>query len=111
MQCSHKGQARSPSGDTRLTVSGNGAVTFGMEAGISFAPGSPAQWSPCPFHESKSRLAFAMRGDDGGHRRSVHHCSRSAAYRCSWTTRSGLATNPGDPQGKLECRRRQDKDC
>ncbi len=54
IQCSHKGQARLPSGDNRLAVQGNGAVTAGMEAGISFAPGSPTVIVPCPFPDPKS---------------------------------------------------------
>jgi hypothetical protein len=54
MQCSHKGQLKMSGGDTRLSVSGNGAITFGMEAGLSFAPGSPGVLSPCPFTDPKS---------------------------------------------------------
>ncbi|HVQ93852.1 MAG TPA: hypothetical protein VMU51_22630 [Mycobacteriales bacterium] len=41
IKCSHGGQLKLSTGDTRLTVDGNGAVTFGMEAGLSF--GSPTK--------------------------------------------------------------------
>jgi hypothetical protein len=54
IQCSHKGQLKMSEGDSRLTVSGNGAITFGMESGLSFAPGSPGIVSPCPFTDPKS---------------------------------------------------------
>jgi hypothetical protein len=47
IQCNHKGQVKLSSGDSRLTVSGNGAITFGMETGLAFAPGSPGLVSPC----------------------------------------------------------------
>jgi hypothetical protein len=47
IQCSHKGQVKLSGGDSRLTVSGNGAITFGMESGLAFAPGSPGLVSPC----------------------------------------------------------------
>jgi hypothetical protein len=49
IQCTHGGVARLSSGDARLSVSENGAITSGMEAGISFAPGSPAVITPCSF--------------------------------------------------------------
>jgi hypothetical protein len=39
IQCGHGGQLRLTTGDERLTVAGNGAVTSGMEAGLVF--GSP----------------------------------------------------------------------
>ncbi|WP_428338692.1 hypothetical protein [Mycobacterium sp.] len=41
--CSHGGQLTLGSGDARLSVDGNGAITFGMEAGLSFAAAHP----PC----------------------------------------------------------------
>lgn len=44
--CSHSGQTKLGSGDSKLTVSGNAAITFGMEQGISFGPG-PDNISPC----------------------------------------------------------------
>jgi hypothetical protein len=47
IQCSHKGQVKLSGGDARLSVSGNGAITFGMEVGLSFAPGSPGLIAPC----------------------------------------------------------------
>ena len=40
LKCSHGGQLKLAGGDTRLTVDGKGAVTVGMEAGLTF--GSPS---------------------------------------------------------------------
>ena len=54
IQCSHKGQVKLSGGDSRLTVSGNGAITFGMESGLAFSPGSPGLVSPCTFLDPKS---------------------------------------------------------
>ncbi len=96
VQCSHKGQARLLSGDSRLAVSGNGAVTAGMEAGISFAPGSPAVIVPCPFPDPKSG--------------SPSPCTATSAATAGaatllavggtpvlLATAAGLAINSGDP--------------
>jgi hypothetical protein len=54
LQCSHAGQVRLSGGDSRLSVSGKGAITFGSESGLSFAPGAPGVTSPCPFTDPKS---------------------------------------------------------
>jgi hypothetical protein len=54
LQCKHNGQLRLSGGDSRLSVSGSGAITFGMEAGLSFAIGSPGVTTPCPFPDPKS---------------------------------------------------------
>jgi len=62
IQCTHAGIAAIPSGDERLTIGGNGAVTAGMEAGISFAPGSPGVLTPCPFTDPKSDSPAPCRG-------------------------------------------------
>jgi hypothetical protein len=43
LKCSHGGQIQVSAGDPRLNVNGNGAVTSGMESGLSFAAGTP----PC----------------------------------------------------------------
>jgi len=48
IKCTHGGTAKLSSGSSKMTVSGNGVVTSGMETGISFAPGSPAMVVPCP---------------------------------------------------------------
>lgn len=48
IQCSHGGQIQFSSGASQLQVSGSGAITFGMEAGLSFAPGAPGVTAPCP---------------------------------------------------------------
>jgi hypothetical protein len=56
IQCSHGGQFRLSSGDSRLTVDGNGAVLSGTEAGLAFGssvaplPGL----SPCPVMTSST---------------------------------------------------------
>lgn len=48
IQCSHGGSIKFSSGSSKLEVNGAGAITFGMEAGLSFAVGSPGVVSPCP---------------------------------------------------------------
>lgn len=48
IQCSHGGQIRFSSGASQLQVSGSGAITSGMEAGLSFAPGAVGVTTPCP---------------------------------------------------------------
>jgi hypothetical protein len=50
IKCSHGGQLTLRTGDTRLTVDGSGAVTLGMEAGLTFgSPTAPAagMLAPC----------------------------------------------------------------
>jgi hypothetical protein len=50
IQCPHGGQLKLLTGDPRLTVTGNGAVTSGMEAGLTFASPqvpAPGMVSPC----------------------------------------------------------------
>lgn len=47
IQCSHKGTLQLSSGDSRLEIAGAAALTFGMETGLSFAPG-PGVLVPCP---------------------------------------------------------------
>jgi hypothetical protein len=49
IQCKHMGTVKLSSGDSRLEISGSAALTAGMEAGISFAPGSPGLIEHCPF--------------------------------------------------------------
>ena len=48
IQCSHSSQIQFSGGASQLQVSGSGAITFGMEAGLSFAPGAPGVTAPCP---------------------------------------------------------------
>jgi hypothetical protein len=48
LACSHQGQTRLRSGDSRLTVDGQAAVVSGQEVGVSFATGSPGVVVPCP---------------------------------------------------------------
>jgi hypothetical protein len=88
LKCSHQAQARLPSGDARLAVSGNGAVTLGMEVGIAFPT--------CPFKDPKSG--------------SPSPCSATMAATAGSSgilavgnrpvlldTAGGIATNPSDP--------------
>ena len=56
VKCTHSGQLKLSKGDTRLTVDGNGAVTQGMEAGLTF--GSP--------HRAGAGHARALHGADAG---------------------------------------------
>jgi hypothetical protein len=48
VKCSHGGQLKLSTGDSRLDVRGAAAVTSGMEAGLAFAPGAPGVLVPCP---------------------------------------------------------------
>ncbi len=48
IQCSHSGQIQFSSGSSQLEVSGSQAITFGMEAGLSFMTGAPGVIAPCP---------------------------------------------------------------
>ncbi len=95
LQCSHKGTLQMSGGDSRLSVSGNGAITFGMEAGLSFAPGAPGVISPCPW-TNPSGVASP--------------CAATIAALAGQATQlavggapvlldnaNGLATNPHDP--------------
>jgi hypothetical protein len=47
IQCSHKGMLKLLNGDSRLEIADAAALTFGMEAGLSFAPGGPGVLVPC----------------------------------------------------------------
>ena len=47
IQCTHGGMRKISSGDSRLEIGGKGVVTFGTEAGLSFAPGDPDVTAPC----------------------------------------------------------------
>ncbi len=47
IECSHSGQIQFSSGSSQLEVSGSQAITFGMEAGLVFAVGSPGVVAPC----------------------------------------------------------------
>jgi hypothetical protein len=97
IQCSHKGQARLPTGDSRLSVFGNGAVTAGMEVGISFAPGSPTAVVPCPFPDPKTGSpspCTATTAATGGSSTILAVGNQPVLLE----TGSGLATNLGDPK-------------
>jgi hypothetical protein len=48
IKCSHSGQIQFSGGASQLQVNGSGAITFGMEANLSFASGAPGVTSPCP---------------------------------------------------------------
>ncbi len=48
IECSHGGQIKLSGGSSQLEVSAAQAITFGLEAGLSFAPGAPGVVSPCP---------------------------------------------------------------
>jgi len=61
IQCTHGGQLKLMSGDTRLAVTENGAVTSGMEAGLTFgSPNAPVPGmiSPCTAQTPPPASAF-----------------------------------------------------
>jgi hypothetical protein len=62
IQCTHGGVSSLMGGDARLTVSEKGAITSGMEVGISFAPGTPAVIIPCNFKTPCSATVAAIAG-------------------------------------------------
>jgi hypothetical protein len=47
LKCSHSGMFSFSSGSSKLVVSGKGAILFGAEVGVSFAPGAPGVTAPC----------------------------------------------------------------
>jgi hypothetical protein len=61
IKCSHGGQLKLAKGDARLTVDGNGAVTLGMEAGLTFgSPSAPVagMLAPCSAQTPSTPPAF-----------------------------------------------------
>lgn len=61
IKCLHSGQLKLMTGDARLTVAGNGAVTSGMEAGLTFGSPQvpvPGMVSPCTAHTTSTPPAF-----------------------------------------------------
>jgi hypothetical protein len=77
IQCPHSGQMQLGSGDGRLTVGGNGVVTSGMEAGLTFGspitpvpgmvspcqaqtPNKPPAYAPCVTSPARSGLATKL---------------------------------------------------
>jgi hypothetical protein len=99
IQCTHKGQVRLSGGDTRLSVSGKGAITSGMETGHSFAPGSPGVIAPCPFPDPKSGSpspCVATLPATAGTARLL----AVGGIPVLLDSAAGNATNPGDPSAK-----------
>jgi hypothetical protein len=96
IQCSHKGSLQLSKGDSRLEIAGAAALTFGMETGLSFAPG-PGVLVPCPLP--------APSGPPGS-----SPCTATLSATTGVSTQltvgglgvlldnaSGQATNPNDP--------------
>jgi hypothetical protein len=62
IQCTHGGQLKLMTGDARLSVTQNGALTSGMEAGLTFgSPQAPVAGmiSPCSAQTPTAPPAFA----------------------------------------------------
>jgi hypothetical protein len=95
LSCSHQGRLRLAGGDTRLTVDGNGVVTSGAEAGLSFALGAPGVVTPCPVQTPAGNPApcaatlTATRG--------VSAKLLVGGLGALLDTAGGNATNPQDP--------------
>jgi hypothetical protein len=95
IQCIHGGQIQFSGGASQLQVSGSGAITFGMEAGLSFAPNAPGVKVPCtglpaspaPCTSSPATAGVATLLTVGG-----------AGVLLS--SAQGLCLNPGDPNAK-----------
>jgi hypothetical protein len=91
IECSHKGRASLQMGDGRLSVSGNGVVTAGMEIGISFAKGSP----PCRFFDPNTKKlspCTATMAATGGSSSNLVVGNQPVLLE----TANGPATNSGD---------------
>jgi hypothetical protein len=96
MQCSHKGTLHLTGGDSRLSVSGAGAITFGMEAKLSFAPGSsPNLIAPCPGPPGSMppNICTATLPATAG----VSELVTIAGVGVLLDNATGNATNPSDP--------------
>ena len=96
VQCSHMGAIKLQAGDTRLSVNGAGAITFGQEAGLSFAPGAPGLLAPCPETNpstgNPSPCAQTLPATNG-----VSTLLAIAGAGVLLETAQGLAINPSDP--------------
>ena len=54
LKCTHAGVLSLSGGNAKLSVDGKGAITAGMEVGLSFAMGKPGVIVPCPVKDPKS---------------------------------------------------------
>ncbi len=104
MQCSHGGQSKIPSGNSKLQISSAAAVTFGMELGVSFlpptAPPTPNNPAPCtktfpPPASTPSPCAATLAALSGV---STKLTVDGAGVLLDSAT--GLATNAADPAAK-----------
>jgi hypothetical protein len=99
-KCSHQGQVRFTSGDSRLDVDGNNVVVQGQEVGLSFAPAPPSGAAPpgliapCPFSTAAgpSPCAATLAATTG-----ISTKVTVGNLGALLDTASGKATNPQDP--------------
>jgi hypothetical protein len=99
IQCKHGGSVKLQQGDERLQIGDGAVVVSGMEAGLSFAPGSPGLLTPCPWPSSaqppvpgSSPCAATMSALTG-----VSLQLAVGGKGVLLDTASGAASNPNDP--------------
>jgi hypothetical protein len=95
IQCNHGGQIRFSGGARQLQVSGSGAITFGMEASLSFAPLAPGVTTPCtgkPPAHSPCTSSPATAG--------VSALLTVGGVGVLLFSAQGLCVNPSDPSAK-----------
>jgi hypothetical protein len=98
--CSHKGQVKLSSGDSRLSISGSAAVVSGMETGISFAPGSPGLVAPCPFKTTSTPPVDSPCLATGPATAGVSALWEIGGKGVLLDNARGLATNANDPSAQ-----------
>ena len=95
IQCSHGGQIQFSSGASQLQVSGSGAITSGMEAGLSFAPGAPGVKVPCPEKTSSTPPCTSSPATAG-----VSTLLTVGGVGVLLSSAKGLCVNPADSNAK-----------
>jgi hypothetical protein len=95
IQCSHGGQIQFSSGASQLQVSGSGAITFGMEARLSFAPRAPGVTAPCPGTPPAHSPCTSSPATAG-----VSTLLTVGGAGVLLFSAKGFCVNPGDPSAK-----------
>jgi len=95
IQCSHGGRIQFSGGARQLQVSGSGAITFGMEAKLSFASGSPGVTTPCTGNPSSPAPCTSLPAIAG-----VATLLTVGGAGVLLSSAQGLCANPGDPSAK-----------
>jgi hypothetical protein len=97
IQCKHGGQIQFSSGASQLQVSGSGAITFGMEAGLSFKKGAPGVTTPCPEETASSAPSPCTSSPATA---GVSTLLTVGGVGVLLSSAQGLCVNPADPSAK-----------